>query len=123
MPVDLNHTIVPSKDKQASAEFLAAILGLKVAPQWGPFMPIETANGVTLDYMDSEEFRPNHYCFLVTEPEFDAVFDRIKEQGIDFWADPGHLKHREINHLYGGRGVYFDDPSGHNMEVITQPYA
>ncbi|GAA2358351.1 VOC family protein [Nonomuraea africana] len=123
MAVDLNHTIVPSRDKQASAEFLAGILGLKAGPQWGPFVPVETANGVTLDYMDSTEFRPIHYCFIVSEPEFDEIFGRIKERGLRYFADPGHRKEGEINHLYGGRGVYFDDPDGHNMEVITAPYA
>lgn len=122
MAVELNHTIVPSRDKQASAAFLAGLLGLKMAPQWGPFVPIETANGVTLDYMDSDDFRPIHYCFIVTEPEFDTIFDQIKQQGIAYWADPGHHTPGEINHLYGGRGVYFEDPNSHNMEVITQPY-
>ncbi|GLX01556.1 VOC family protein [Microtetraspora sp. NBRC 16547] len=123
MSVALNHTIVPSRDKRASAEFLAGILGLKAASQWGPFVPIQTANGVTLDYMDVDEVQKNHYCFIVTEPEFDVIFARIRERGLDFWADPHHEKPGEINHLYGGRGVYFNDPDGHNMEVITQPYA
>ncbi|MEU7897590.1 VOC family protein [Nonomuraea sp. NPDC049152] len=123
MAVDLNHTIVPSSDKQASAEFIAGILGLKVGPQWGPFVPVETANGVTLDYHDSADFRAIHYCFIVSEPEFDEIFARIRERGLDYWADPAHKKAGQINHLYGGRGVYFDDPDGHNMEVITAPYA
>ncbi|MFD1937254.1 MULTISPECIES: VOC family protein [Nonomuraea] len=123
MAVDLNHTIVPSSDKHASAEFIAGILGLKVGPQWGPFVPVETANGVTLDYLDSADFRTIHYCFIVSEPEFDEIFARIRERGLDYWADPAHRKAGEINHLYGGRGVYFDDPDGHNMEVITAPYA
>lgn len=123
MAVDLNHTIVPSSDKQASAEFIAGILGLKVGPQWGPFVPVETANGVTLDYLDSADFRAIHYCFIVSEPEFDEIFARIRERGLDYWADPAHKKAGQINHLHGGRGVYFDDPDGHNMEVITAPYA
>ncbi|MFF4778168.1 VOC family protein [Microtetraspora fusca] len=123
MSVALNHTIVPSRDKRASAEFLADILGLTAAPQWGPFVPVQTANGVTLDYMDADEVRGNHYCFIVSESEFDVIFERIRERGLDYWADPHHEKPGEINHLYGGRGVYFNDPNGHNMEVITQPYA
>ncbi|MET9337454.1 MULTISPECIES: VOC family protein [unclassified Nonomuraea] len=123
MAVDLNHTIVPSRDKHASAAFIAEILGLKAGPQWGPFVPVETANGVTLDYMDSADVRPNHYCFIVSEAEFDEIFGRIQARGLDFWADPGHAKAGMINHLYGGRGVYFDDPDGHRMEVITAPYA
>ncbi|GLW07461.1 hypothetical protein Misp01_25910 [Microtetraspora sp. NBRC 13810] len=123
MSVELNHTIVPSRNKQEAAEFIAWILGLEAGPQWGPFVPVETANGVTLDYMDADDFRANHYCFIVTEPEFDVIFDRIRERGITYWADPHHDKEGEINHLFGGRGFYFDDPSGHNMEVITKPYA
>lgn len=123
MAVELNHTIVHCHDRQASAEFLGSILGLKAGPQWGPFVPLETANGVTLDFMTSDSISPIHYCFIVTEQEFDEIFGRIRERGIAFWADPFHDKLGEINHLYGGRGVYFDDPNGHNMEVITQPYA
>ncbi|WP_327086380.1 VOC family protein [Nonomuraea sp. NBC_01738] len=123
MAVDLNHTIVPSRDKRASAEFLGKILGLKVGKDWGPFTPVETANGVTLDYMEAHGFRPIHYCFIVSEPEFDEIFARVREQGVTYWADPGHHTPGEINKLYGGRGFYFDDPSGHNMEVITAPYS
>ncbi|WP_214321986.1 VOC family protein [Nonomuraea sediminis] len=123
MAVDLNHTIVPSRDKRASAEFLGEILGLEVGKDWGPFTPLETSNGVTLDYMESDGFQPIHYCFIVTEQEFDEIFERIRERDLRYWADPGHTKPGEINHLFGGRGVYFDDPNGHNMEVITAPYA
>ncbi|MGH8897042.1 MAG: VOC family protein [Egibacteraceae bacterium] len=122
MSVELNHIIVPAKDKQASAEFLAGILGVQTAPQWGPFIPIQVSNGVTLDYMDSDDFRFHHCAFLVSESEFDAIFSRIREAGITYYADPGYERPGEINHLYGGRGVYFDDPNGHVMEVITQPY-
>lgn len=123
MAVDLNHTIVPSRDKRASAEFLGEILGLEVGKDWGPFTPLETSNGVTLDYMESDGFQAIHYCFIVTEQEFDEIFERIRERDLRYWADPGHAKPGEINHLFGGRGVYFDDPNGHNMEVITAPYA
>lgn len=122
MSVELNHIIIPAKDKQASAEFLGKILGVPVAPQWGPFIPVQVSNGVTLDYMDSGDFRSHHCAFLVSEPEFDAIFSRIQEAGITYYADPGYERPGEINHLYGGRGVYFDDPDGHVMEVITQPY-
>lgn len=123
MAVDLNHTIVPSRDKRASAEFLAKILGLTVGKDWGPFTPLETANGVTLDYMEADDFQSIHYCFIVSEPEFDEIFGRIQEQGLVYWSDPGRRRAGEINHLFGGRGVYFDDPNGHAMEVITAPYA
>src|SRR5688572_13001190 len=122
MSVELNHIIVPARDKQASAEFLAGILGLEASSQWGPFVPVRVSNGVTLDYMDAEDFRSHHCAFLVDEAEFDAIFARIQQAGMTYWADPYGQRPGEINHLYGGRGVYFRDPNGHVMEVITQPY-
>jgi catechol 2,3-dioxygenase-like lactoylglutathione lyase family enzyme len=122
MSVELNHIIIPAKDKQTSAEFLAGILGIPVAPPWGPFIPIHVSNGVTLDYIDADDFHSHHCAFLVSEPEFDAIFSRLQETGITYYADPSYQRPGEINHLYGGRGVYFDDPNGHVMEVITQPY-
>lgn len=124
MAVQLNHTIVASRDKRAAAEFLAGILGLSVSPPLGPFVPVETSNGVTLDFMDSgeAEIASQHYAFLVSEDEFDAIFGRVQEAGITYYADPGQTKAGEINHLHGGRGFYFADPNGHNMEVITAPY-
>ena len=122
MPIELNHIIIPARDKQASAAFLAGILGLPVGQRWGPFIPMRVANGVTLDYADANEFHSHHCAFLVSDEEFDAAFGRIRDGGISYWADPAHTKPGQINHLYGGRGVYFDDPDGHNMELITQPY-
>lgn len=124
MAIQLNHTIVASRDKTAAAEFVASILGLKVGAPFGPFLPVETANGVTLDFMDAGErpVAPQHYAFLVSEEEFDAIFARIKEADIPYWADPAHHEAGEINHLDGGRGAYFDDPSGHKLEIITHPY-
>jgi catechol 2,3-dioxygenase-like lactoylglutathione lyase family enzyme len=122
MPVQLNHIIVSAKDKKTSAEFLARILGLEVGPQWGPFLPVETANGVSLDYKDSEDPGWQHCAFLVPEEEFDAIFARIKESGARYYANPDGSGPGEINTRDGGRGVYFDDPSGHAMEVLTVPY-
>lgn len=120
MPVELNHTIVPVRDKAASAEFIAEILGLDPPRPFGPFMCVETANGVSLDYDDRWGEDHHHYAFLVTEEEFDAIFERVRARGLDFWADPGHTQAGVINH--NGRGFYFEDPSGHNMEVLTRPY-
>ena len=122
MSVELNHTIIPAKDKWVSAKFLADILNLEAGPEWGHFVPVKTANGVTLDFDTREEFRPGHYAFLVSDAEFDAAFARIRAQGVGYYADPRHAKPGEINHLHGGRGVYFDDPNGHLMEIITHPY-
>lgn len=122
MPVQLNHIIVPATDKQKSAEFLAGILGVEAGRPWGPFIPVQVSNGVTLDYMDSGDFRWHHCAFLVEEEEFDAIFARIKTSGCRFYAEPDGSGEGQINHHYGGRGVYFDDPDGHHMEVITHPY-
>ncbi|MFF6976672.1 VOC family protein [Streptomyces sp. NPDC008343] len=123
MTVQLNHTIVAAHDKQASARFLADILGLEVSPQYGPFIPVEIPNGVTLDYLDSAgTITTQHYAFLVSEDEFDTIFGRIREAGLAFWADPYHRRPGEINHNDGGRGAYFEDPNGHNLEILTRPY-
>jgi catechol 2,3-dioxygenase-like lactoylglutathione lyase family enzyme len=122
MSIQLNHIIVPAKEKWTSAEFLAAILGLEVGPQWGPFAPLRTSNGVTIDFVDAAEFETHHCAFLVAEDEFDAALGRLRDQRITFYADFMRKKSGEINHLYGGRGVYFDGPDGHLFEIITQPY-
>jgi catechol 2,3-dioxygenase-like lactoylglutathione lyase family enzyme len=123
MAVELNHTIVAARDREESARFLAHILGLEVGAPWGPFLPVATANGVTLDYATADgEVTTQHYAFLVSEEEFDASFRRIRAAGIDYWADPHGQRPGEINHNDGGRGVYFFDPSGHGMEIITRPY-
>ncbi|MDX3245753.1 MULTISPECIES: VOC family protein [unclassified Streptomyces] len=125
MSVELNHTIVHSRDNRESAEFLAHILGLEVGAEWGPFVPVETSNKVTLDFatIPAQSIVMQHYAFLVSDEEFDAAFDRIKQGGIPYFADPHGRQPGEINHNHGGRGVYFMDPSGHGMEIITTPYA
>jgi catechol 2,3-dioxygenase-like lactoylglutathione lyase family enzyme len=118
----LNHIIIPAKDKDASASFLADILGVKAQPQWGPFRPVQTSNGVTLDFVDSRDVRTQHYAFLVEEEEFDGAFDRLKKSGAAYFANHDRSGPGEINHYWGGRGVYFDDPNGHWMELLTRPY-
>jgi catechol 2,3-dioxygenase-like lactoylglutathione lyase family enzyme len=126
MPVQLDHTIIPAQDKEASARFLADVLGLAPPSPFGPFLCVETANGVSLDYADEpsvDDAVPSprgHYAFLVDEEEFDAIFARVQERGIRFWADPHHQREGVINN--NGRGFYFEDPSGHNMEVLTRAY-
>ncbi|GGO34990.1 MULTISPECIES: VOC family protein [Streptomyces] len=124
MTIELNHTIVAAADKKASAQFLADILGLEVGPQYGPFIPVTIPNGVTLDYFEGDggPIAPQHYAFLVSEAEFDAIFGRIKDRGLTYWADPYHKRENEINTNDGGRGVYWNDPDGHNLEIITRPY-
>lgn len=124
MPVELNHTIVHARDNRESAAFLAHILGLEVGAEWGPFVPVATSNGVTLDFatLPAESIVMQHYAFLVPDEEFDAAFARIKEGGLTYYADPRLKQPGEINHHHGGRGLYFLDPAGHGMEIITRPY-
>ena len=122
MPVQLNHTIVAARDKQESAAFLADVLGLPPPTAFGPFAVVELDNGVSLDFMDDDATQPRHYAFLVTEEEFDAIFGRIRARGLDYWADPFGQQPGEINTHDGGRGVYWKDPVGHSLEIITRPY-
>src|SRR5207249_55958 len=117
-----NHTIIHARDKRSSAEFLARILDVPVSPQWGPFIPVGVANGITLDYLDDPgEFTAQHYAFLVGEDDFDAAYTRLLDGGVQIWADPHQQQPGEINHHDGGRGVYFQDPDGHLIELITRP--
>lgn len=122
MAVQLNHTIVASSDKQASAEFVARVLGLASPKVFGHFVAVEVDNGVSLDFDNSADVRPQHYAFLVTEEEFDPIFDRVKAEGVQYYADPGHQRAGEINTRDGGRGFYFSGPDRHNLEVLTRPY-
>ena len=123
MAIHFNHTILAARDSKASAAFLAEILGLPAPRHWGPFEMVTTENGANLDYMDSEaEIVPQHYAFLISEEEFDAIFGRIRDRELSYWADPGRKRPGEINHRDGGRGVYFEDPNGHLLEILTRPY-
>src|SRR4051812_49381736 len=123
MSVQLNHTIVHCTDKRRSAEFLAEILGLPDPVPFGPFLVVHAPNGVSLDFADDRvPVRPQHYAFLVGEEEFDEIFGRIKERGLEYWADPFRSKPGEINTRDGGRGVYWPDPDDHSLEIITRPY-
>ena len=123
MSIVLNHTIVHARDAQASAAFLAELLGRPAPVRFGPFHGVELDNGVTLDFMHSDgDVRPQHYAFLVSEQEFDEVFARITGRGLSYWADPGRHQPGRINHGDGGRGVYWQDPDGHLLEILTRPY-
>lgn len=123
MSIELNHTIVAARNRQVSAEFLARILGLEVGTPWGPFLPVATANGVTLDFATSSDpITSQHYAFLVSEEEFDGCFERIQADGVTYYPEPNLSRPGEINHNDGGRGLYFFDPAGHGMEIITRPY-
>ncbi|HZC27929.1 MAG TPA: VOC family protein [Actinopolymorphaceae bacterium] len=123
MPVHLNHTIVRVRDKQESATFLSEILGVAPPTSFGPFAVVQVDNDVSLDFADDHgDVNPQHYAFLVGEQEFDEIFGRIKDRGLDYWADPRRQRPGEINTNDGGRGVYWEDPSGHFLEIITRPY-
>ena len=123
MAIQFNHTIVWSSNQSAAAKFLAEMLGRPMPTRFGHFDVVELDNGVSLDFADAEgAIRPHHYAFLISEAEFDAVLGRIKDRGLGYWADPRGSRPGEINHNDGGRGVYFRDPDGHYLEVITRSY-
>ncbi len=123
MTIKLNHTIVHVRDQRAAAEFFTGLFGLPEAVPFGPFLGVEVGNEVTLDFCQADgEVAPQHYAFLVSEAEFDQIFGRIQARGLAYWADPGQRRKDEINTHDGGRGVYFEDPSGHLLEIITRPY-
>ncbi|MER5633689.1 VOC family protein [Streptomyces nitrosporeus] len=123
--VRLDHTAVYASDRRLSAEFIAVILGLEVGAPFGPFLPVDLGNGVTLDYYEkrTEPIQSQHYAFLVPEDRFDAAVARLEAVGVTYYADPGHTEPGRTNSLFGGRGAYFEDPDGHNMEIMTRPYA
>lgn len=122
--VQLNHTVVHASDRHLSAEFIAVILGLTAGAAFGPFLPVDLGNGVTLDYyeMRDEPIQSQHYAFLVPDAQFDAMIARLEAVGVTYYSDPGHTEPGKVNRLFGGRGAYFDDPDGHNMEIMTRPY-
>jgi hypothetical protein len=122
VPVQLNHTIVGASDHWASAAFLAELLGRPAPTAFGPFAVVELDNGVSLDFEETDAVQPRHYAFLVSEEEFDEIFGRIRDRDLPFWADPGRRRPGEINTADGGRGVYWCDPDGHFLEIITRPY-
>lgn len=127
MAITLNHTIVAARDKTASATFLAELFDLPRPKPFGHFMVVSVGapNPVSLDYVDvpeGESIHPQHYAFLVSEDEFDTIYGRIRDRGMAHWADPRGTRPGEINHNDGGRGVYFRDPGGHYLEILTRPY-
>lgn len=122
MTVRLNHTIVAARDKEASAVFLSEVLGLAAPSILGPFAVVQVGE-TSLDFIETDgDPGQQHYAFLVSEGEFDEIFGRIQERGLPYWADPRRSERGEINHWDDGRGVYFDDPNGHLLEILTRPY-
>ena len=122
MTVRLNHTIVAARDRHESATFLAEILGLAPPQTYGPFAVVQLDNEVSMDFRDDADLHQRHFAFLVDEDDFDAIFARIRDRGLTYWADPFEQQPGEINTHDGGRGLYWQDPSGHKLEIITRPY-
>ncbi|MGZ3742837.1 MAG: VOC family protein [Pseudobdellovibrionaceae bacterium] len=123
MSIELNHTIVHAHNKREAASFVSEVLGLPAPESFGPFLVLRTSNGVSLDFMETEEeIEPQHYAFLVSEEEFDQIFDRIVKKGLPYWAEPGKRRQGELNNRDGGRGLYFEDPSHNHLEILTRPY-
>lgn len=123
MGAQLNHTIAWCKDKTKSANFLAHVLGLPEPRRFMHFLVVDLSNNVSIDYFETtEHVALQHLAFLVSEDEFEEAFRRIEQLGIDYWADPARTKPSEINRHDGGRGIYFEDPDGHLLEIITRPY-
>ncbi len=123
MNVQLNHTIVWCRDKQKSSAFLTGLLGLGAPVPFGPMLVVALDNQISLDFYESEDrIAQQHYAFLVSDDVFDQVFARIEQRGIRYWADPGKQRPMELYAHNGGRGLYFDDPDGHLLEILTRPY-
>lgn len=123
MSIQFNHLLIFARDKHESAHFLTSLLGLPDPKPAGFFLAVELENAVTLHYGEpGVDFLSQHYAFLVSDDVFDAAFARMRERGMDYWADPRLQLPGEINTNHGGRGVYFLDPSGHGLELITRPY-
>ncbi len=120
MAITLNHTIVPAYDKEASARFFAEIFGLGYDGPAGHFAPVRVNETLTLDFDNSERFECHHYAFHVSDEEFDAIFARLKKAGIAYGSTPWSRTDMKLNNWRGGRGLYFCDPNGHVLEILTR---
>jgi catechol 2,3-dioxygenase-like lactoylglutathione lyase family enzyme len=124
MTIELNHTIVPARDKDKSARFFADIFGLQYDGSSGHFAPVRVNDRLTLDFdqHDTQDtFEPHHYAFHVNDVEFDAIFKRVQQAGLAYGSHPWDAENRKLNDWNGGRGVYFRDPNGHLLELLTRP--
>lgn len=123
MTVRFNHTIIAAKDRHESARFFRDLLELADAPSWGMFTNLQLDDGVLLQFAEPPvEIQMQHYAFLIDDDLFDRAYGRLRDGGIEHWADPRMQRPGEINTEHGGRGVYFKDPAGHAIELITRPY-
>jgi len=123
MGTELNHMIVPARDQDASARFFADIFGFEYQGRLGHFTQVRIpSQSLSLDFDTWESFEPQHYAFKVSEAEFDAVFGRVVAAGLRYGSGPFASEDGQINHWNGGRGVYFRDPAGHLLEILTRDY-
>lgn len=121
MAIALNHTIVPARDKVAAAKFFARIFGLKRG-RAGHFAPVRLNKALTLLLSDEDsKFESHHYAFHVSKRDFDAILHRVKKEKIAFGSAPWSLEDGKLNDWNGGSGVYFRDPDGHVLELMTVP--
>ena len=122
MEITLNHTIVASKDNVESAKFYERIFDFEFIKEWGHFAVVKVNSTLTLDFDTQENFSTNHYAFKVSDQQFDEIFERVKLENISFGSGPRSSDDGKINNDYGGRGVYFEDPNGHLLEIMTIDY-
>ena len=122
MEITLNHTIVPSHDNVASARLYEKLFGFEFVKEWGHFAVVKVNSTLTLDFLTEQNFSSIHYAFKVSDQQFDLILSRIKDDNIKYGSVPNSLDNGEINHNYGGRGLYFNDPNGHVLEIITTDY-
>ncbi len=122
MEITLNHTIINSTNNVISAKFYEKIFGFEFLKVWGHFAVVKVNSTLTFDFLTKEKFSKQHYAFKVSEEQFDEIFNRIKEENLPYGSDPYDRENKKINHHYNGRGVYFPDPDGHILEIITADY-
>ena len=123
MTIELNHTIVPAHDNEASAQFYVQLFGFDYDGPLGHFAPVRiNIQALTLDFDNRRDFDRQHYAFKVSEAEFDEIFTRLKQLELVYGSGPRTSEDGEINHWNGGRCVYFRDPNGHLLELLTKDY-
>jgi catechol 2,3-dioxygenase-like lactoylglutathione lyase family enzyme len=120
MTIVLDHTIVPAHDRVASATYFAELFGLSPGAPVGPFVPVQVNASLTFDFDDRRPFEIHHYAFHVSDDEFDAIFGRVKARGLVFGSDPYDAANMRIREYNGGRLVYFEELSGHLLEIRTR---
>ncbi len=121
MAIVLDHTIVPARDKEASARFFAQIMGLSYQGASGHFAPVQVNESLTFDFDNRETFESHHYAFYISDDEFDAILGRVRAAGRPYGSGPMSHQDGKINTRRGGRGFYFADLDGHLLEVMTTP--